>query len=68
MKNFICDLFVKFFDMTESERILYLIPLAVKEQNGTLDFIEMMEMAMIQSIREMNGEFDKDFGGLNESN
>lgn len=68
MKNFICDLFVKFFDMTESERILYLIPLAVKEQNGTLNFIEMMEMATIQSIREMNGEFDKDFGGLNESN
>lgn len=57
--NFICDMFVKFFDMTESERILYLIPLAVKEQNGSLDFIEMMEMATIQSIRNMNGEIEK---------
>ena len=57
--NFICDMFVKFFDMTESERILYLIPLAVKEQNATLNFIEMMEMATIQSIRNMNGEIDK---------
>ena len=48
----------KVFNMNQRERMIRLCTLAVKEHLGILNSFEMLELATIQSIREMNGECD----------
>jgi hypothetical protein len=59
MSNMIEERFKFFLDMSESQRILYGIPLWVKEQQGiSLNGTEMIDSFIIQAIREGNGEIE----------
>ena len=55
--NILIDPLRKAFNMTKHERIMRVIALTCKKENGfQLEFEEELELNAIQTVREMNGE------------
>jgi hypothetical protein len=58
MKQFVKNQIESVVSMTKKERNMLLCQLVVKEQLNTIEPQEIIQLAIIQSIRHVNGEID----------